>query len=160
MQHSTSFTKTSIKAIGFLLLFVFVLSDISLAQIAKEDVLDQVNASKRKEGFHNKFKGPNRETTRAINFSVSELQSILDEYKAAGVSTITFVPALIRNEDVDRYVARNPGSQQFKNQIVNRQTLLIKAPQNGSASLNGMLNAAVKYYDIGTICPPPLSCIE
>lgn len=132
-------------------------AELSFAQIPNSDIVPRATAIARKESFHTRFHIPNRPITRAITFSVAQLQAVIDQYKAAGDTLITFVPALIRPDDAARYIAKHPNLT--TGQIVNKSTLLIKAPPHASASSKRMFFADY-YYDLGSICPPPGSCIE
>ena len=149
---------TSIIKNATLCVVLFCITQSSFAQISASDVIDGGVAAARKQGFHNRFHSNSKPTTRAYYFKVEDLQAILNEYKAAGVSEVVFIPSLIRSgDDVNRYVAKHPGTDRVK--LANRTTLLIKSPTPGSASLKTMWFRET-YYDLARICPPPDNCIE
>ena len=145
-----------------LVCLLLVFSIISLAQLPTGDIIPGGTASARKIDFHARFGGSaNRVTTKAVKFRIDQLQAILNAYQAAGLSEISFEPALIRSgDDANKYIAKHPElTMDERRSIPNRPTLLIKVPQDGLASLKKARFYVENYFDIGTVCPPPVgSC--
>lgn len=147
---------------SFILGILFVcFSLFGQAQIAETDVIDLGTAAARKGDFEKRFKGAGWAPTKAVKFNVAELQAVLDSYKAAGIAEISFESALIRTQDAtkyeDKFIKKGKLENKHRGMIANRQTLLIKVPQDGSASLKS-LPFVQRYYDIGQVCPPPEGC--
>lgn len=162
MFYNTRFFKHANGNRSFLLGVLFVcFSLFSQAQIDQSDIIEVGNAAARKADFEKRFKGAGWAPTKAVRFSVAELQAVLDQYKAAGISEISFESALIRNDDAKKYeekfIKKGKLEAKHRGMIANRQTLLIKVPQDGSASLKS-LPFVQRYYDIGQVCPPPEGC--
>lgn len=136
----------------------------SIATFAQppSDIISGGVASARKMDYHTRFGGsPNRITTKAVTFRIDQLETILNAYKAAGLYKISFEPALIRaGDDANRYIAKHPElTAEERRSIPNRPTLLIKVPQDGLASLKKARYFQESFYDIATVCPPPVgSC--
>ena len=144
------------------------------------DTLDQSVASSMKKEFKKEFEGRGKKkVTNTVTFDVATLKDIIDSCTKLGVDKIKFQFAILRQEDVARYVKNHPNqnlSQDDINDLVGRPTLLIQVPRKLISENAGMSDAGAVdenpaqaaaaaasnagYIEAGSICPPPASCDE
>jgi hypothetical protein len=136
--------------------------------------------------YVNTIRGSGQKATERINLPVAKLKSILDACASQGLTEVSVMVVVIRQQDIARYRRAHPETTATDDQIRGSQILVFKVPRSAfpgpksskvNLSNNPMLLSMLSlglvlldqpfdkaagtddlYFSLGTICPPPASC--
>jgi hypothetical protein len=149
-----------------------------------KDTLSRSEAIGRRDTYLNTIRGSGQKATARITMPVDKLKTIMDACASRGISEVSFLVTVIRQQDVARYRRNHPGISASDDQIKGSQLVIIRVKR---AAFEGYKGAGISnhatmvsllsmglilldqpygvdgvdedfYFDLGLICPPPASC--
>lgn len=152
------------------------------------DTVSRSDARGGRDSYLNAIRGSGQKATERINLSVSKLKEIVDACATKGITEISALIIVIRQNDVARYRRNHPETTATDAEIRGSQLIVFRVPRRAFAGASGakvnlsthplMMSLAAAglvainakytdlgfdssddmFFDFGTICPPPASC--
>lgn len=176
----------------FFILLLLAASTFSYAQSNAGGIdlgKDTISVDDAREG-RDSYKGiirAGKKKTEQIKLPVAKLKDVMDACALHNVTEVSVAIIALRQSDIARYRAHNPGSTATDNDLIGSQILVFKVPrrvfqtQSGAKNkistsplmvsllaagllvmdepLSGLpVSGSDVYLSFGSICPPPLSC--